>query len=96
MKAHISKEQVEHIAWLARLKLTEEEKKKFTIMFNDILEYFRKIDEVDTTDIEYTFQGVQIKNVTRDDTVRPSLSSEEALKNAPRKEKNYIKAPRMA
>ena len=96
MKAHISKEQVEHIAWLARLKLTEEEKKKFTIMFNDILEYFRKIDEVDTNDIEYTFQGVQIKNVTRDDTVRPSLSSEEALKNAPRKEKNYIKAPRMA
>jgi len=95
MKEHITKEQVEHIAWLARIKLTEEEKEKFTVMFNDILNYFRKIDEIETGNIEYTSYSIQIKNVMRDDLVRPSLSPEEALKNAPKKEKNFIKAPRM-
>ncbi len=95
MKTHITKEQVEHIAWLARIKLTEEEKGKLLIMFNDILAYFQKIDEVDTSDIEYTSHGVQIKNVMRDDIVVPSLTLEESLKNAPKKDKTYIKAPRM-
>ena len=95
MNTLITKEQVEHVAWLARIKLTEDEKEKFTKLFNDILEYFRKIDEVDTTGVETTFQVVQIKNVLRDDEVRPSLPPEEALKNAPRKDKRYIKAPRM-
>lgn len=91
----ITKEQVEHVAWLARIKLTKEEKEKFPIMFNEILTYFRKIDEVDTDKIEYTSHGVQIKNVMREDIVTPSLSLEESLKNAPRKDKTYIRAPRM-
>ena len=95
MKPHITKEQVEHIAWLARIKLTDEEKENLILTFSDILDYFRKIDEVDTSEIDYTFHGVQIKNIMREDIVRPSLSLEEALKNAPKKEKNFIKAPRM-
>ena len=95
MKSLISKEQVEHVAWLARIKLTEDEKDKFTSLFNDILEYFRKIDEVDTTGVETTFHGVELKNVLREDKVRPSLSAKEALKNAPKTEKKFIKAPRM-
>ena len=95
MNNHITKEQVEHIAWLARIKLTEEEKEKLLPMCNEILAYFRKIDEVDTSGIEYTSHGVQIKNVMRDDIVTPSLTLEESLKNAPKKDKTYIKAPRM-
>lgn len=95
MTNHITKEQVEHIAWLARIKLTEEEKEKLLPMCNEILAYFRKIDEVDTSGIEYTSHGVQIKNVMRDDIVVPSLPLEESLKNAPKKDKTYIKAPRM-
>jgi aspartyl-tRNA(Asn)/glutamyl-tRNA(Gln) amidotransferase subunit C len=95
MKTGITKEQVEHVAWLARIKLTETEKESFTRLFNDILEYFQKIDEVDTTDVEYTFHGVQIKNVLREDIVRPSLSKEDAFKNVPKKDKDFIKAPRM-
>jgi len=95
MKPYITKEQVEHIAWLARIKLTDEEKENLILTFSDILDYFRKIDEVDTSEIDYTFHGVQIKNIMREDIVRPSLSLEEALKNAPKKEKNFIKAPRM-
>ena len=85
MKTLITKDQVEHIAWLARIKITEEEKEKFTSLFNDILEYFQKIDEVDTTDVEFTFHGVELKNVFREDVVRPSLSKEDIFKNAPKK-----------
>ncbi len=91
----ITKEQVEHIAWLARIKLTEEETTKFTGLFNDILGYFRKVDEVDTTDVEYTFHGVELKNVFREDVVQPSLSQEDIFKNAPKKKDKYIQAPRM-
>ncbi|NVM30314.1 MAG: Asp-tRNA(Asn)/Glu-tRNA(Gln) amidotransferase subunit GatC [Candidatus Helarchaeota archaeon] len=95
MKTHVSKEQVEHIAWLARIKLTEGEKEKFTSLFNDILEYFRKVDEVDTTDVEFTFHGVELKNVFREDVVQPSLSEEDIFKNAPKKKDKFIQAPRM-
>jgi len=95
IKNHITKEQIEHIAWLARLNLTEEEKEKLLPMCNEILAYFWKMNEVDTSDIEYISHGVQIKNVMRDDIVVPSLPLEESLKNAPKKDKTYIKAPRM-
>ncbi|HUY00137.1 MAG TPA: Asp-tRNA(Asn)/Glu-tRNA(Gln) amidotransferase subunit GatC [Candidatus Deferrimicrobium sp.] len=95
MKTGITKEQVEHIAWLAHIKVSDDEKEKFTNLFNDILEYFQKIDEVDTSDVEYTFHGVQIKNVLREDVVCPSLSKEDAFKNVPKKDKDFIKAPRM-
>lgn len=96
MSKIISKEQVEHIAMLARIKLiTEEEKEKFTSLFNEILGYFRKIDEVDTGDIQYTFHGVELKNVFRDDIVKPSLSQEDIFKNAPKKKDKFIEAPRM-
>ena len=95
MKTLITKEKVEHIAWLARIKLTEEEKEKFTNLFNDILEYFRKVDEVNTSGVETTFHVVPLTNVLRDDVVRPSLKPEEALRNAPKTEKKFIKAPRM-
>ena len=95
MNARITKDKVDHIAWLARIKVTETEKENFTKLFNEILEYFEKIDEVDTTDVDYTFHGVQIKNVLRDDVVKSSLSKEDVFKNIPKKDKNYIKAPRM-
>ncbi|MHA1650268.1 MAG: Asp-tRNA(Asn)/Glu-tRNA(Gln) amidotransferase subunit GatC [Candidatus Helarchaeota archaeon] len=92
---NITKDQVEHIAWLARIKLTEEEKENYTKLFNDILDYFRKIDEVDTSNIDYTFHGVDIKNVFRDDTIRPSLPKEDIFKNVPKRKDNFVKAPRM-
>ncbi|MFX1485703.1 MAG: Asp-tRNA(Asn)/Glu-tRNA(Gln) amidotransferase subunit GatC [Promethearchaeota archaeon] len=95
MKSHITKEQVEHIAWLARIKLTEEQKHLFTAQFNDILEYFREIDEVDTSDVEPTYHVTGSKNVYRDDTPKECLPVEAALMNAPEKEKNFIKGPKM-
>lgn len=95
MKTLITKEQVEHIGWLARIKLTEEEKEEFTRLFNEILEYFLKIDEVDTVDVEYTFHGVELTNVFREDIVCPSLKEADIFRNVPKRKDKFIQAPRM-
>lgn len=91
----ISKEQIEHVAWLARIELTKDEKKAFTKQLNEILDYFKKIDEIDTSNIEPTFHVIDLVNVLRDDKVEPSLSKADALKNAPQKEGSFIKAPKI-
>lgn len=73
---------VSHIAKLANLTLTEEEKKKFEKQLEETLNYIEKLKEVDTENVEPTSQVTGLENITRDDTTRPSLSQEEALKNA--------------
>ena len=92
---HLSKKDVEHVAWLAHIELSDHEKELFTEQFNDILDYFKKIDEVDTEGVEPTYHVLDLENVSRKDEVIPSLSTEEALKIAPRKEKKFYKAPRI-
>lgn len=91
----ISKKQVEHVAWLAKIELNEDEKNAFTKQLNEILDYFKKIDEIDTSNIEPTFHILDLVNVLREDKVEPSLSAEDALKNAPQKEGSFIKAPKI-
>ena len=94
-RQHLSKKEVEHIAWLAHIELSDKEKILFTEQFNEILDYFKKIDEVDTEGVEPTYHVLDLKNVSRTDETTPSLPIEEALKNAPKKEKKFIKAPRI-
>ena len=94
-RQHLSKKEVEHIAWLAHIELSDQEKILFTEQFNEILDYFKKIDEVDTEGVEPTYHVLDLKNVSRTDETTPSLPIEEALKNAPKKEKKFIKAPRI-
>lgn len=94
-KQFISKEQVEHIAWLARVELSKEEKKLFTKQLNEILEYFRKIDELDTGKVPPTYHVLDLVNVFRGDEVKPSLSKEDSTRNAPKKEGMYLKAPKI-
>ena len=91
----ISEKKVEHIAWLARIELTEEEKKLFTEQFNTILEYFEIINELDTEKIPPTSHVLDLTNVFREDKVMSSLATEEALKNAPKKERGFFKAPKI-
>jgi aspartyl-tRNA(Asn)/glutamyl-tRNA(Gln) amidotransferase subunit C len=91
----LSEKEVEHIAELAKIKVTEKEKSLFTKQFNEILQFFHQLDEVDTSSIEPTFHVVDMKNRFRDDTIETTLSTEEALKNAPKKEKNFFKAPKL-
>jgi aspartyl-tRNA(Asn)/glutamyl-tRNA(Gln) amidotransferase subunit C len=94
-RKHLSKKEVEHIAWLAHIELSKEEEILFTEQFNEILEYFKKIDEVDTEGVEPTYHVLDLKNVSRKDEAEPSLPTEEALRNAPKTEKKFIKAPRI-
>jgi aspartyl-tRNA(Asn)/glutamyl-tRNA(Gln) amidotransferase subunit C len=94
-RKHLSKKEVEHIAWLAHIELSDKEKILFTEQFNEILDYFKKIDEVDTDGVEPTYHVLDLKNVSRTDETLPSLPIEEALRNAPKKEKKFIKAPRI-
>ena len=86
---------VEHIALLAHINLSEEEKKNFMEQLNQILDYFGKIDEVDTKDIQPTFNVIEVSNVFREDSPKPSLKSELALSNAPEKERGYFKTKRI-
>jgi aspartyl-tRNA(Asn)/glutamyl-tRNA(Gln) amidotransferase subunit C len=91
----ISEKKVEHIAWLAKIELSEEEKKLFTEQFNSILEYFKIIDEADTTDIPPTYHAVELTNVLREDVVEPSLSRDKAIANASSIERGFFKAPKI-
>ena len=82
----LSREEVLHIARLARLGLTEEDVDKFGEQLSNILENFEILKQVDTTDVPPTAQSLALQNVMRDDEVTPSLTPEEILANAPRRE----------
>lgn len=94
-KQHLSKKDVEHVALLAHIEISEEEKILFTKQFNDILDYFKKIDAIDTKGVAPTYHVLDINNVSRKDKPNISLTDEEALQNAPKKEKKFFKAPRI-
>lgn len=79
----ISISDVEHIAKLARLKLSEDEKETYSTQLNDILAYVVKLNELDTSGVELTSHVVPLKNVFREDQRKSSLPREDALCNAP-------------
>ena len=83
MSAKISREEVRHVANLARLELREDEEARMTEQMNDILDYMEKLNELDTSDIPATTHAIQQQNVFRADAVRDSLDREEAVSNAP-------------
>jgi aspartyl-tRNA(Asn)/glutamyl-tRNA(Gln) amidotransferase subunit C len=93
---NLTEAEVEHIAELAKIELTEEERELFRDQLARILEYFRKIDELDLRDIEPTTHVLDVSNVFRDDKPRESLPPGEVLKNAPEREGRYFKAPRVS
>ena len=74
---------VNYVAHLARLSLSAEEEQKISVQLGDILGYIEKLKEVDVTGVEPTAHAFPLVNVTRPDEVRPSISNEEALRNAP-------------
>ena len=89
----ISKEDVKHIAELARLELSEEDLQKFQGELSSILEYIEKLQEVETEEVPPTYQTFDLVNVFRNDKVEEGreLSQDETLANAPEKENGYIK-----
>ena len=87
----LSHEQVRHIAWLARLGLSEEEVEKFSLQLSNILENFEILKQVDTDDVSPATHTVPLRNVFRNDAVTESYSQADILANAPRQEENCFK-----
>ena len=88
----LNREEVLHIARLARLGLTEAELDRFSEQLSNILENFEVLQRVDTTDVPPTAQAIPLQNVTRqDDEVIPSLPPSQILANAPRREEDFFR-----
>ncbi|PJA98215.1 MAG: Asp-tRNA(Asn)/Glu-tRNA(Gln) amidotransferase GatCAB subunit C [Ignavibacteriales bacterium CG_4_9_14_3_um_filter_30_11] len=91
----ISKEQVKHIAKLARLKLNDEELESYTKELSSILDYIEKLNELDTANVEPLTHPIENNNVFREDELEDSVSREDALKNAPKEDGKYFKVPKV-
>jgi len=90
----ITVKDVEHVAKLARLELTEEEKQKFTTQLGDVLKYVDQMNEVDTSNVEPMAHAIDFVNVMRDDVVKYEETKEELMMNAPDEENGYFKVPK--
>jgi aspartyl-tRNA(Asn)/glutamyl-tRNA(Gln) amidotransferase subunit C len=91
----IQRKDVEHVARLARLALTDAEIERMREQLNGILTYIEKLNELDTSDVEPTSHAVPLVNVMRDDEAGPCLSREEALANAPDRAGEFFRVPRI-
>jgi aspartyl-tRNA(Asn)/glutamyl-tRNA(Gln) amidotransferase subunit C len=91
----ITRAEVEHVARLARLELSDEEKETFTSQMDAILAYVEKLNELDTSGIVPTAHAVPMENAFRDDLVNPSIGVENALANAPDRVEGFFRVPKV-
>lgn len=87
----LSREQVQHVALLARVGITEEEVETFSHQLSDVLDYFERLSEVDTSSVPPTSHTLPLHNVMREDEPQPPFSVEDMLANAPDKEDDRIR-----
>ncbi|HEX9655694.1 MAG TPA: Asp-tRNA(Asn)/Glu-tRNA(Gln) amidotransferase subunit GatC [Bacteroidota bacterium] len=86
---------VEHVAALARLSFSDEEKQKLTHELNEILQYMEQLNSLDTSKVEPLSHVIELQNVFRQDEIRPGVSREDALKNAPAHSEKFFKVPKV-
>jgi len=91
----ISEEQVRHVAKLSRLKLTDDQVGQFTRQLSAVLDYVKKLDELDTSNVEPTAHAVPLKNVLREDRAVPGMGVEKVLQNAPDRDGPFFKVPKV-
>jgi len=89
----ISRSEVEHVARLARLGLTDEEVERIGGQLNRILEAIAQLQSVDTSSVGPTAQVIALENVMREDVARPGIEREAALANAPLREGPLLRVP---
>jgi aspartyl-tRNA(Asn)/glutamyl-tRNA(Gln) amidotransferase subunit C len=87
----LSREDVLHIARLARVDLTEAEITRYSEQLSDLLEHFEVLQQVDTEGVPPTAQSIELRSVMRDDEVQPSLPPGDVLANAPRREGDFFR-----
>ena len=95
MAKKIDQSQVRKVAKLSRLKLTEAEVEEFTGQLSAILEYVEKMNELNTTSVEPLAHCLPIKNVFRADCIKESLGTEKTLANAPQRDGDFFKVPKI-
>ena len=86
---------INYVAHLARLELSPEEERKFAEQLGHVLGYVEKLNELDVSQVEPMAHAVPLVNVTRPDQIQPSLSNEEALRNAPAKANGLFIVPKI-
>ncbi|MAG91307.1 Asp-tRNA(Asn)/Glu-tRNA(Gln) amidotransferase GatCAB subunit C [Candidatus Woesearchaeota archaeon] len=91
---NIDRKLLEHVAEVARIKLSEEEIKKFLPQLEEALEFFSKLKEVNTDDVKPSFQPVELKNAMREDKEKKCISQDDALSLTEHKKDGYFKGPR--
>ena len=91
----LSREEVRHVATLARLQLNDEEVDRFRRQLSHILSYVQTLNELDTSQVEPTSHVVPMANVWRDDEVTPSCEREALLKNAPDRTEEFFRVPKI-
>ncbi len=91
--ATLSRPEVEHVAYLARLGLTDEELDRLEGELNHILDQYAILTELPTDNILPTAQTIELENILRDDVARPSLPVEDVLANAPARQGDFIVVP---
>lgn len=95
MEKKIDQAQVRKVAKLSRLELTEAEVEEFTGQLSAILDYMEKMNELDTDNVEPLAHCLPISNVFRDDCVKESLGTEKTLSNAPQRDGQFFKVPKI-
>jgi aspartyl-tRNA(Asn)/glutamyl-tRNA(Gln) amidotransferase subunit C len=91
----ITRQEVEHVARLARLELTEQEADTFTGQLDAILSYVDKLKELNTDGIIPTAHAVPMENAFREDLVQPSIGVDNALANAPARAESFFRVPKV-
>jgi aspartyl-tRNA(Asn)/glutamyl-tRNA(Gln) amidotransferase subunit C len=91
----IKKDAIKYAAGLARISLTGQEEELFAAQLNDILAYMEQLNKLDTENIEPMSHAVSMGNILREDMVKSPLSNDDALKNAPEKEKGFFRVPKI-
>jgi aspartyl-tRNA(Asn)/glutamyl-tRNA(Gln) amidotransferase subunit C len=91
--ASLTRADVEHVAYLARLGLSEAELERFQGQLNHILDQYAKLAELDTSAIPPTAQTIELENILREDVVTPSLPVEAVLRNAPERSGDFVLVP---
>ena len=95
MAKKIDQEQVKKVAKLARLELTETEVEEFTGQLSAILDYMEKMNELDTANVEPLAHCLPVSNVFREDRAKESLGTEKTLANAPQRDGEFFKVPKI-
>ena len=91
----LTKKEVIYVSNLARLELKDEEIDKFSVQLSDILEYIKKLNEIDTKNVEPMKHAVDINNAFREDKVTNKSYKDDILKNAPDRDNDYFKVPKI-